>query len=628
MKRPIDELLTILRNLLYDCGERCCTDFKELDRDFEYILDRTKHEGLSFLTIALPAFGDDIFLSLSQEQVGLESFLGFKRFRCLPSFLRGFTHQVFNSLNGKILVEVNVDAVKSLRQICYLAKKIKLPCTDNRTENAYIDYQKTDENLSEPEWKSTECSRYAEVSRMLCQNVFSDYSVLRINAHPGPGAVADRLKPNQKFSSLINWPKAFETIFPYDLLCCYNVNHMVDVIDSLNEVEELCPIRLGTVPKTQKSPRIIGMEPNAAMFAQQGLKEYMYDNLESHWITSGHINFRDQKINQCLALTSSVTGRRATLDMKKASDMVLVSHVEVAYGGVPQFLEALLACRSDRAELPSGEVLSLKKFASMGSAVCFPVEAVHFFCICVSALLEKAGLPTTLRNIYNVSRDVYVYGDDIIVPTDAVPLVLHYMHNLKAIVNHKKSFYTGRFRESCGLDAYDGYEVTPIYLRSLLPQDKADVSAFLSSVATGNQLYTAGYYRTFEYLRKKIDSKDLYGRLPSIRHLETCVIGWLKPFKIPNSRTRYNKNWHNEELLAPVVLPVREKDRLEGWPALLKFELNRKKGEPRPVFFQALDEPLSPVGKKKREKELTLQETSVRRGAVRIESRWVSSEIC
>lgn len=645
MKRPVNELLSILHNLILDCGERCGTDVKELERDFRYIESRTKHEGLSFLTITLPRFCDEFFLCLVAEQVGQEAFIGMKRFRCLPSFLRGFTNRVFNSLTGSLLPEVCTDAIRSIRQICYLVKKIKLPCSNERTRAAYTDYRETDQNLSEPNWESDECVLYAQVSRMLCQNVFSDYNILDLFPKPGPGSVSERYSTHQKFNNLVRWPIRYETVFPYDFCCCYNINHLLDTYSDLQEIlceDEPC-IRVGDVPKTQTAPRIIGLEPNAAMFTQQALKTYMYKSIESHWITSGQVNFTDQGINQCLALVGSVTSEWATLDMKKASDMVLLSHVRVAYSGVPQFLEALLTARTSKAELPDGEIITLRKFASMGSAICFPVEAIHFFCICVAARLNRWGLPCTLRNIYKMSRKVYVYGDDIIVPTDEVQSVLHFMHKLCAVVNHKKSFFSGRFRESCGVDAYDGEEITPIYLRNLLPQDRADTNAFISSVATGNQLYKAGYYRTFNYLRNKIDSPNLYGKLPSISSLETSAIGWLKPFKPPKRVLRYNKGIQQEEILVPQAFPLRKKDSVKGWPALLEYEANRR-SRSGVYFFDALNEPPVMLPRVKRDSNgfllrpaevgtkktmpLTWQQLSVRRGAVRINSRWISRETC
>jgi len=49
----------------------------------------------------------------------------------------------------------------------------------------------------------------------------------------------------------------------------------------------------------------------------------------------------------------------------------------------------------------------------MGSATTFPIEAFCFWAIAASCIAEKRGM-----DLREATALVYVYGDDIIVPTD------------------------------------------------------------------------------------------------------------------------------------------------------------------------------------------------------------------
>jgi len=81
--------------------------------------------------------------------------------------------------------------------------------------------------------------------------------------------------------------------------------------------------------------------------------------------------------------------------------------------------------------------------------------------------------------------DFLVYGDDIIVPTSVVDELVKLLGFLGFEVNTEKSFSDPdlRFRESCGLDAYNGVDVTPVYVRSL-PGSKPELCHLVNSLAS------------------------------------------------------------------------------------------------------------------------------------------------
>ncbi len=123
-----------------------------------------------------------------------------------------------------------------------------------------------------------------------------------------------------------------------------------------------------------------------------------------------------------------------------------------------------------------------------------------FYTILICSELKRHSLPLSRQNLQFVADSVYVYGDDIIIPTDAVPFATKYLHLFGLKVNSHKSFSKGNFRESCGTDAYGGVDITPVYIRRLPPSSKRDLRAMLSTVDLSNQLNRVGFFKSAAYI--------------------------------------------------------------------------------------------------------------------------------
>jgi hypothetical protein len=386
-----------------------------------------------------------------------------------------------------------------------------------------------------------------------------------------------------------------------------SLEHAMDEEDGLAQVsfaqeEQELPVRVTPVPKTLKGPRIIAIEPVCMQYAQQALASYIIKKLETSKFTSGHINFRDQEINKKLALSASSTGVYATIDLSDASDRVPLSAVYDMFYCNPDLGDAILACRSKAAQLPSGEILPLKKFASMGSALCFPIESMYFFSAVLTARLEIHDLPLTFSNLKYLIRDVFVYGDDIIIPADEADAIARILTGVfYCKVNSTKSFWTGWFRESCGMDAYKGESVTPTYLRCLQPGNRKSVAELLSWIATSNLFYERGYWITASYMKDVVER--IIGILPIV-FKGSPGLGWIS-FQRGTTVHRWNKKLHRPEVSTYVASPVYKRDPLDGWSALLKFFLSTSKSR---------DEEID---------EKHLQRTS-RSGTVSMKRRWVT----
>ena len=92
----------------------------------------------------------------------------------------------------------------------------------------------------------------------------------------------------------------------------------------------------------------------------------------------------------------------------------------------------------------------------MGNAFTFELETLIFWCL-TRAVVEELQLSQNGR--------VFAYGDDIICPTEAVPLLYKVLDFCGFTVNTEKSFTSGPFRESCGGDYFLGFDIRPYYVK-------------------------------------------------------------------------------------------------------------------------------------------------------------------
>lgn len=568
-------LTWLLDYILQDCGMQCGTSTLV---DHRKMVDRIENEGLSFLTIALPAFCQDFERCLAKGSVGSTDFVGYTKKGCLPKLLSGFTTKIFDSGSGKLLEDPSIECIRSIRQICLMWKKILLPCAERRVKDTFDDFLKCELELNGQVEKLPEHYLYVfdRISRLVWSSIpeldtlSSSSSVL---PRHGPGATAERISGNQKYY-FRTWHDRLEPFFPFADYGLTNYNHLADMeaVEFYEPAREP-PTRIITVPKTQKGPRIIAIEPVCMQYTQQSLMRFLLDSFSrSVWIR-GQVNFRDQTINQRLATLGSSGGGFATLDLKEASDRVSRDLVEVMLRGRPDLSGPIFACTSNRSRLPSNYVLTQRKFASMGSALCFPIESMVFYIMCLTGILIGLNKPLRPREIYKISRKVFVFGDDLIIPEDYVPFVRQTLSLFSMKVNERKSFWTGKFRESCGEDSYDGQRVTPTYVRRLYPSNKRDASALVSWVSMCNQLYSNGYWLTAKALRNRMD-RD-FGPFPVVSKYSS-VLGWHN-YANSYDYQRWNKDLHRLEVRGLVVSSRKVADPIEGQPRLLHYFLNAGK---------------------------------------------------
>jgi hypothetical protein len=251
------------------------------------------------------------------------------------------------------------------------------------------------------------------------------------------------------------------------------MSHLSDELGKLvDAVEDEPAAKVVFVPKDSRGPRLISEEPREFMYIQQGLMAKLYDTVERQPAIAGQIGFTDQTRNQEMAKQASIDGCHATLDLKEASDRVSVELVARLFPA--NWTECLMASRSLRTILPDGTEVPLNKFAPMGSACCFPVEAICFWAIALAAIDPGQSYINRLfkGRLKKDDMRISVFGDDIIVPTEHAQTVAGALEAVGLKVNRDKSFWNGFFRESCGGDYFNGHNVTPIRCKAL-PENNA-----------------------------------------------------------------------------------------------------------------------------------------------------------
>jgi hypothetical protein len=207
--------------------------------------------------------------------------------------------------------------------------------------------------------------------------------------------------------------------------------------------------RITTVPKNAKTDRCIAIEPTMNMYIQKGIGGFIRRRLRRVGI-----DLNSQSLNQRLAKEGSVSGQLCTVDLSAASDSISLRLVEELLPS--DWVTAIKLCRSSVGVMPDGSKVSYHKVSSMGNGFTFELESLIFWALC-----------SVVADSYPCSgeRQISVYGDDLIFPTSLYSHTVGLLEFCGFSVNSKKSFCYGYFRESCGKHYFNGFDVSPFYVR-------------------------------------------------------------------------------------------------------------------------------------------------------------------
>lgn len=433
--------------------------------------------------------------------------------------------------------------VRALRDVSYLCYKYEAPYAKTLVQETIDKFVSVDAGLA---FRDTDLSADAA----LLERLFRGLDLADITPAHGPGAVSDKSVAAAKF----NWssfPERLSNVYDYGYYTASPTHLCLKLRELMTSPGDELYARLCTVPKDSRGPRVISCEPKEFQWVQQGIRARLYDWIERHPLTRGHVRFTNQTVNGHLALQGSRDGSWATLDLSEASDRVSLAHVEKVF---PEWVKPyLLACRSLGTTLPNKEVVMLNKFAPMGSALCFPVLALVIW-----ARLHSAGI-----------TENHVYGDDVIVRRAQAPRAIAALEQIGLKVNEHKSCYTGLFRESCGVDAFKGVCVTPVRLKTRW-QNHQSPSVFESWVSYANSLFDHGYVKAANLIAARLGS--IYGPIPQTVG-DTLNVPHLRFITevVDQPPVRYNAKLQNLEKRCCVVRVRPRRYKATGWVRLTQW---------------------------------------------------------
>lgn len=526
---------------------------REAARDLVTIEQRLACEKLSFLTKTLPRLAKALDRGLAGDIMCASGFRKIPGSQ-LPKFLGTLFTRVFTS-EGILLDEPCVRTVRHLRTLLYLFYKYEVEPGDRCDRAALDSFVETELEVARRHFVLP-TSKVAQAQKLL-QEVLSDVNLDEIVPRHGPGAVSGKETHAEKY----DWTYLPESLTSeWDAAEFYfaNASHFADEYRGFIAASTREPsARVLLVPKDSRGPRVISCEPKEYQWLQQGIMRLMVPHIERHPLTRNAVRFTDQSVNQFYALIGSKDGYFATLDLKEASDRVSRRIVRALFP--PGFTSKILACSSRRTVLPDGRSLTLDKFAPMGSALCFPIMALTIW-----AWLRASGI-----------RTLHVYGDDLIVERAQAHQAMSALEEIGLKVNLHKSCVHGLFRESCGLDALLGQEVTPVRIRTVWTDSPA-YSHLASWCSYTNALALRGYAGVASYLAARLEA--LYGSLPRTdmddplfnKKGYPCLSARIANTDGPPRR--YNPRYQRMEVRVWVGLPSRVVyPNMKGYHRLLRY---------------------------------------------------------
>jgi hypothetical protein len=594
----------------------------DCERDFKRLLSIVETEGVAFLMLTLPAAAKHLDQCLAAgclTTFGLAYHSPFRRRGIIPKLFKGLYLRIFHE-NGDLKSDFDVQALAFLRILLLMCKKFRQPCKDSDTWKSVNEFFETDRELPAPSqfWDGLGTHPHSlrtvtirdlydyefdadsflagtirspsppdlELGRLLgtIQFVFDVVSaeIGRFNPSEwrfrhGPGAVSDLRHGTSKYQ-FPQWSERLDEVFPFAEFAFANYGswgaYICNNPSSIPVVgEEEGVAKLISVPKTLDKPRLIASEPVSHQWCQQSILRFLVDRV-THSSISNAVNFHSQEKNRRLALEASRRGSHCTIDLSSASDRMSCWLVERAFKKSPTLLEAFKATRtryiSNDIDKKSPSLYKLRKFSTMGSAVTFPVQTIVFCCIAIGALLYEDRLPFTQKSIRRLAREVRTFGDDIIVPDRSGSTTLVALETLGFKVNPAKTFTKGRFRESCGIEAFCGSDVSR--LNVLSSPDVSHPESITSSVDVHNNFFSRGFVNAAAFVKSTV-SRIRSMSIPSVP-VDSGQFGfWDYDPWLSNSgfRRRYNQDLHRSELFVTRQLAKSERTETNLDDSLLQY---------------------------------------------------------
>jgi hypothetical protein len=617
MKSLVNDLLHIASGVLKDV-QMAYPEYRGVVKDKARLSLMAQTRGLGFFTLDLPALDNLLCAGLREGRLHLQgpaTHAVSKKCR-VPRLFRGLWLRVFEP-NLCLRSDADPNAILFLRQLCCLGKKLEVGCSPARLKKAVDEYHEIDKALPSPTlaWETdslegiSRChslhfsdrleqgddyffgiqtgngkNTYGNNLRLLCNRLqliadnvsellgtydpllFSENEHVQnrgIGLRHGPGAVAERTGAYDKYD-FRHWTAKLDRIYPKGMFSRLNGRREQDPLKN-HEV----PSRLIAVPKTAKSPRLIAAEPSEHQWCQQALKRW-FEHGFAEIFKGDHITLNDQSASQRMVLRASLKDDLATVDLSSASDRLSCWAVERMFRHNQSVLTALHASRTrwlkdSILDPKQPSYIKLKKFASQGTAVTFPVQSLFFWC-CAMACLPGRDAEDRIKRYRHKVR---VFGDDIILPKAGYADLVRLLDYLGLKVNVDKSFHKGHFRESCGMDAFKGYDVTPVKPKSIKSDGPTSRAAMIDFA---NNLFNKGLWHASVAAESTVKQRFFWNRLPIVGR--ECGATGRTSFMggdVSHLRKRWCKFLHRWEVRAWAFRSRVRREPTSGYNALFQW---------------------------------------------------------
>jgi len=318
---------------------------------------------------------------------------------------------------------------------------------------------------------------------------FIDWSLMFQHGGTGPG-VSSGSQRTDFFGKLFDGPLTTSHAFLIPLYKRY-IAHFPEWArgeelraSKYGDVVVVGPSQVSTVAKKRTVRRTILTMPTLDMWFQLGLGRLLSERLKMLGI-----RLKDQQfVNRGLAQSGSTDGKTATIDLRNASDRISRRMCTEFFPCIAGLMASVSPskCKMGRKFLP------LTMLGTMGNGATFPLMTL-VFCTVVRACLANRQLLDERPLGQPRGRSTLrwgVFGDDICCPSIVYEDVCRLCHLLGFEVNVDKSYNNGSFRESCGGDFLNGYNVRGIYTKSLLhPHDRFSLANRLVAWCSRHRVY-------------------------------------------------------------------------------------------------------------------------------------------
>lgn len=397
--------------------------------------------------------------------------------------IREFEMQILNSnqdivrfLDKEFNIPDDVPVIHFIRQSMKVLWK-------NTTTAPNSDLNKTKARISRSGSPSLDVNQKKELRRIIKDLLGPCPDLMSLTPKHGPGAVAQASGKEHKWEYLQDIPAA---LIPYGGVQLFRANpHHIAECGSFSYVKHMYT-RFVEVPKDIRGNRGISCEPAQMQFQQQAMMSYLMRRV--NWYSKDQIKFDSQGAHQSFMIDGGHD--YSTIDLKDASDMV---SRRLIWNLFPrEWREILFSLRTPFMKIHD-EIIPIRAFAPMGSALCFPIESIVFYALCRLC----------------TNKPISVYGDDLIIPVSSFRSILTVIEQAGLSINVEKSCYTGRFRETCGkdilltydADVNDTYDISIQNLRARLPfRSVHDIPGLISIC---NEWYDHGWWNISLWLQQE-----------------------------------------------------------------------------------------------------------------------------